>query len=444
MEVRARRGRSGAGGSAVAGSRSGALPTGDLPGVRLPVHRGRRGVGPLPQLRSPGGGPRRGVGVSRRDWEEAYRRSPKRRERFVTLSFEEVPPLGLPAAGEVPEAIGYPGEYPYTRGVHPPVPGKAVDHAPVRRHGHGRADQRALPPPAREGPAPGSRWPSTTRRSWASTPTTLWRGRGGQTGVAVDTLDDMERLFDGIPLGEISMSMTINAPAPGDLRHVPGERRAAGSGLRTAARHAAERHPQGVHRPEGVDLPARAASAADHRPDGLLRRPRAAVEHHLGVSGYHIREAGRRPPRSWPSPWPTASPTSSTPWRRGHGRSTTSPRACRSSSTPTSTSSRRSPSCAPRGASGRGTCGRRYQREGPALLALPLPRPDGRLQPHRPAARDQRGAHRHRGPRRRARRLPEPAHQLARRGARAALGEGGRDRAAHPADHRLRERRGRT
>src|SRR5207245_6326501 len=37
---------------------------------------------------------------------------------------------------------------------------------------------------------------------------------GGQVGVAIDSLSDMEVLFDGIPLTEVSTSMTINAPAP--------------------------------------------------------------------------------------------------------------------------------------------------------------------------------------------------------------------------------------
>ena len=82
-------------------------------------------------------------------------------------------------------------------------------------------------------------------------------GEVGREGVAVDSLDDMETLFDGIPLDEVSTSMTINAPGArccsrstsrvGEQQGVPrGE----------AARHDPERHAQGVHRAEGVDLPA--------------------------------------------------------------------------------------------------------------------------------------------------------------------------------------------
>ena len=42
----------------------------------------------------------------------------------------------------------------------------------------------------------------------------LAEGEVGKTGVAIDSIDDMRRLFDGIPLGEVSTSMTINATAP--------------------------------------------------------------------------------------------------------------------------------------------------------------------------------------------------------------------------------------
>ena len=62
---------------------------------------------------------------------------------------------------------------------------------------------------------PASPSPSTCRPSTATTPTTRCRkGEVGKCGVAVDTLADMETLFDGIPLGEVTTSMTINSTAP--------------------------------------------------------------------------------------------------------------------------------------------------------------------------------------------------------------------------------------
>ncbi len=57
------------------------------------------------------------MGDQRASWEERYEQGAKRQEVFETLSFEPVPALGMPD-GEVPERVGFPGQYPYTRGVH--------------------------------------------------------------------------------------------------------------------------------------------------------------------------------------------------------------------------------------------------------------------------------------------------------------------------------------
>ena len=82
-------------------------------------------------------------------------------------------------------------------------------------------------------------------------------GEVGRTGVAIDTLDDMRTAFDGIPLDEVSTSMTINAPAAVLLLlyQLVGEEQ--GVRARAAARHGPERHPQGVHRARELHLPAR-------------------------------------------------------------------------------------------------------------------------------------------------------------------------------------------
>ena len=115
-------------------------------------------------------------------------------------------------------------------------------------------------------------------------------GEVGRTGVAIDTLDDMRTAFDGIPLDEVSTSMTINAPAAVLLLLYQLRRRGAGRRAREAARHGPERHPQGVHRARELHLPAGAVDAADHRPVRLLRRARAALEHDLDLRLPHPRE----------------------------------------------------------------------------------------------------------------------------------------------------------
>ena len=202
-------------------------------------------------------------------------------------------------------------------------------------------------------------------------------GEVGVEGVAIDTVDDMETLFAGIPLDEVTVSMTINAPAAILLAFYVVAAEEKGIAARTARRHDPDRHPQGVHRPEGVVLPDRAGDAAGHRHDRVvldrdaalapdldlrLPHPRGRLDRRAGARLHaqgrlHLRRARR-------------SSAAST--------STTSPRACPSSSTPTSTSSRRSPSTAPRAGSGRARCARRYGATRPELAADALPHPDRR------------------------------------------------------------------
>ena len=114
-------------------------------------------------------------------------------------------------------------------------------------------------------------------------------GEVGRTGVAIDSLADMELLFDGIPLGEVSTSMTINAPAA--LLLLLYELVAEGQGVvrRQAPRHRPERHPQGVLRPRELHLSAAALDAADDRPLRLRERAAAEVEHDLDLRLPHPR-----------------------------------------------------------------------------------------------------------------------------------------------------------
>ena len=86
----------------------------------------------------------------------------------------------------------------------------------------------------------------------------------GMAGVAIDSILDMKILFDGISLGDISVSMTMNGavlPVMA-LYIVAAEEQGVEAG--TARGHDPERHPQGVHGPQHLHLPAR-AEHADHR-----------------------------------------------------------------------------------------------------------------------------------------------------------------------------------
>ena len=96
-------------------------------------------------------------------------------------------------------------------------------------------------------------------------------------------------LFDGIPLGDVTTSMTISGPAvPVFCMYLVAAERQ-GADICHARRHAADRHLQGVHRAEGVAVRARAAPAPDRRPDGVLRARDPGVQAAVGLRLPHPR-----------------------------------------------------------------------------------------------------------------------------------------------------------
>jgi methylmalonyl-CoA mutase N-terminal domain/subunit len=145
-------------------------------------------------------------------WEEAYRESPERDAEFSTMSGIPIKPLYTPedVEGSYDEKLGYPGEYPYTRGVYP---GRLWT---IRQFaGYGDAEEtnrrfRYLISHGQNGLSVAFDMPTLMGLD-SDSPLSL--GEVGTEGVAIDSLEDMERLFEGIPMGEITTSMTINAPA---------------------------------------------------------------------------------------------------------------------------------------------------------------------------------------------------------------------------------------
>jgi methylmalonyl-CoA mutase N-terminal domain/subunit len=148
----------------------------------------------------------------RRSWQREYDAQQKRRERFTSLSFEDVPAL---ADGEEPgDRIGYPGTYPYTRGIH--ASGYRGKLWTIRQFAGfaGVADtnerfQRLLAE-GQHGLSVAFDMPTLMGYD-SDDPVSL--GEVGHCGVAIDSADDMVGLFDAIPLGDVSVSMTINGPA---------------------------------------------------------------------------------------------------------------------------------------------------------------------------------------------------------------------------------------
>ena len=220
----------------------------------------------------------------RQQWQDAYDRAALRDTSFTTRSGVPVEPV----YGDAP----YPGQYPYTRGIHASMYrsrlwtmrmfagfGTAQDtnarFKDILRNG-GTGLSTAFDMPTLMGRDSDSEWAE---------------GEVGRAGVAVDTLADMEDLFAGIDLGGVSTSMTINGPAPMIM-----------------AMYVA------VAEKDGVD---RSALAGTIQNDILkeyqaqkeyIFPPRPSVRlitdmmrfttaemprwHPISVSGYHIREAG--------------------------------------------------------------------------------------------------------------------------------------------------------
>jgi methylmalonyl-CoA mutase N-terminal domain/subunit len=147
-------------------------------------------------------------------YRERYAAAPERRAAFTTLSGEHVRPLYTEA--DLPDAdrIGLPGEYPFTRGVYPSMyRGRLWTMRQFA--GFGTAEEtnerfRYLLEHGQTGLSTAFDMPSLMGHD-SDHPRS--EGEVGREGVAVDTLDDMETLFGGIDLGEVSVSMTINAPA---------------------------------------------------------------------------------------------------------------------------------------------------------------------------------------------------------------------------------------
>ena len=154
-------------------------------------------------------------------WEEQTRqpvlkRFPERKSEFRTSSNILLPPILTPEDPDPDylEKLGFPGEYPYTRGVQPTM--YRGRFWTMRQYaGYASAEEsnlryRYLLEQGQTGLSVAFDLPTQIGYD-ADDPVTL--GEVGKVGVSISSLEDMETLFDKIPLNEVSTSMTINAPA---------------------------------------------------------------------------------------------------------------------------------------------------------------------------------------------------------------------------------------
>jgi len=155
--------------------------------------------------------------AGRERWQARYDAAPKRDADFSTLSGVEVQPVyGPPAGTAYPrfDRIGWPGEFPFTRGLYPT--GYRGRPWTIRQFaGFGNAEQtneryRMILAEGGHGLSVAFDMPTLMGRD-SDDPLSL--GEVGHCGVAIDSAADMDALFRGIPLDEVTTSMTISGPA---------------------------------------------------------------------------------------------------------------------------------------------------------------------------------------------------------------------------------------
>jgi methylmalonyl-CoA mutase N-terminal domain/subunit len=233
--------------------------------------------------------------MDKKAWEKKFRDSGLREADFSTISGRPLEPLydwDDLADLNLKKELAYPGEYPYTRGVHPSMyRGKLWTMRQFAGMGTPQQTNQRYKFLLEKGQTGLSvAFDNPTLYGWDSDHA-LSIGEVGRTGVAVDTMEDMEILFDEIPLDKVSTSMTINAPASwifamflanAEKRRIPFAKLRGTLQNDILKEYIAQKEwifPPEPHLRLITDL---MAFCADHVPQWNT----------ISISGYHIREAG--------------------------------------------------------------------------------------------------------------------------------------------------------
>jgi methylmalonyl-CoA mutase N-terminal domain/subunit len=159
---------------------------------------------------------------SKKKWEEdkvmkTLSKFPERKEEFSTGSNIEVNRLYTPEDNENLDYegdLGYPGQYPFTRGVQPTMyRGKLWTMRQYAGFATAEESNKRYKYLLEQGQTGLSVAFDLPTQIGYDSDAPLSEGEVGKVGVAIDSLKDMEILFEGIPLDKVSTSMTINAPA---------------------------------------------------------------------------------------------------------------------------------------------------------------------------------------------------------------------------------------
>src|SRR3954453_1528270 len=257
-----------------------------------PVASGPPQIRGLPTISSPMAASTPTVPTTEAQWRAAYALGHERDVPFSTLRGLPIKPLYTEA--DLPDAaeIGLPGGYPFTRGVYPSMyRGRLWTMSQFA--GFGTAEEtnerfRYLLEHGQTGLSTAFDMPSLMGHD-SDHARSL--GEVGREGVAIDTLDDMQTLFAGIPLGDVSVSMTINAPAAimlafyvvaAEAQGVPADRLSGTIQADILKEYIAQKEWCFPIDPAMRLLGDMIEWASGHMPRW----------HPVSISGYHIREAG--------------------------------------------------------------------------------------------------------------------------------------------------------
>ena len=228
-------------------------------------------------------------------WRSRFEGAPLREEElFTTISGAEVEPLSTPATSPVDydRDLGYPGSFPFTRGVYPSMyRGRLWTMRQFA--GFGTPEEtnerfRYLLDHGQTGLSCAFDMPALMGVD-SDSPRSL--GEVGREGVAVASLEDMQILFSGIPLGEVSTSMTINSAAAialamylvvGEEQGVPRERLRGTIQTDILKEYIAQK--------EFIFPPEPSMRLVTDMIEFCTRE--MPLWHPISISGYHIREAG--------------------------------------------------------------------------------------------------------------------------------------------------------
>ena len=275
-----------------------------------------------------------------------------------TSSHIPIRPLYTPAdlnARDQEADVGYPGDYPYTRGVQATMyRGRLWTMRQYAGMGDAEESNKRYKYLLANGTTGLSVAFDLPTQIGLDSDHPLAVGEVGKVGVAIDSIEDMQRLFDGIDLTKISTSMTINATASILLALYVAVARRQGADIRqlsgTVQNDVLKEY---IARGTYIYPPRRPCASSPTCSPGPTRTSPSGTRFRFPATT--CAKPDRLRCRKSHSPWPTASPTCREP-SMPDSTSTNLPRAFLSSSTRTTIFWKKSPNSAPRAACGPASC----------------------------------------------------------------------------------------